>query len=805
MRVIDSTTKVGSLESRWRKRESPPASENKPTNSEFKPRETKSLHDRRGRLDASQIMSAVQGSQPQSNKADNSVEEVAVSKETGTSSSPYSLYSSYKNNQTKNKQRSVVKDFPPKQEVVPEKKEETAKPLKQRFKELALSSEKAVSVDELDATPTPVKMPTLTHKSFDKESPTPEISKLPKQVSVSVVKPADPPIRPSPLLPSQSQRLQFAEFGCDLAPFSEASVVTIAPFSPDLRWTPGDFVTQQTRAPQPNILERAEARVPSVPVSLPIEDKPSAPSPVSSPTEENPFAKHIAERRKSSVSTKEARVLIPLPEVNLAKHELSFGPIKFQELGNKYDKDPYEGEVKKVSHVAGSIPSPPPDMPRPSRIPDPPPDVPEVRTGPDPGKKGKRKMNFRWNLVGKGGASEKRSFWKFDKKVEVPLEIINSFTANPDSTPDRVLTKSTKSTEKKIEVLVMARRTSLGVSLKCLEKFELRDVENNFRALRKILTALDLEVMNEEIIEVLEKGVLTSKFDSELAQIRRAKQEALSIAQSVTLLEEEKFLLSLGEVESLKERISIATFCLRFHEKEEEIAKKLMILMGAATEVRSSPTFKDVLNTLLSIGNAVEHKQAGGFDLEFLQRAESYKDSCHKKDLINHAAFCVIEKNPVSTNLYSDFPNVHDAWRMEIDFVELRLQIQNEQEIWSKCKMNVEKLQLANYDNLSKRLEQLGHKINKFYITLGRMENYYRDLYLYFGYDKYLADSQKLLDFLRILHNFSLAYKTNHERILQIKEKMAQEKRREKTRGKKLPIVSVHCSNRVNISCLFGC
>ena len=502
MRVIDSTTKVGSLESRWRKRESPPASENKPTNSEFKPRETKSLHDRRGRLDASQIMSAVQGSQPQSNKADNSVEEVAVSKETGTSSSPYSLYSSYKNNQTKNKQRSVVKDFPPKQEVVPEKKEETAKPLKQRFKELALSSEKAVSVDELDATPTPVKMPTLTHKSFDKESPTPEISKLPKQVSVSVVKPADPPIRPSPLLPSQSQRLQFAEFGCDLAPFSEASVVTIAPFSPDLRWTPGDFVTQQTRAPQPNILERAEARVPSVPVSLPIEDKPSAPSPVSSPTEENPFAKHIAERRKSSVSTKEARVLIPLPEVNLAKHELSFGPIKFQELGNKYDKDPYEGEVKKVSHVAGSIPSPPPDMPRPSRIPDPPPDVPEVRTGPDPGKKGKRKMNFRWNLVGKGGASEKRSFWKFDKKVEVPLEIINSFTANPDSTPDRVLTKSTKSTEKKIEVLVMARRTSLGVSLKCLEKFELRDVENNFRALRKILTALDLEVMNEEIIEV---------------------------------------------------------------------------------------------------------------------------------------------------------------------------------------------------------------------------------------------------------------------------------------------------------------
>ena len=101
-----------------------------------------------------------------------------------------------------------------------------------------------------------------------------------------------------------------------------------------------------------------------------------------------------------------------LPEVNLAKHGLSFGLDSVQELGNKY-----------WFHS--------PDMPRLSEQP--------LRTGPDPGKKGKRKMNFRWNLVGKGGASEKRSFWKFDKKVEVPLEIINSFTANPDSTPDRVL------------------------------------------------------------------------------------------------------------------------------------------------------------------------------------------------------------------------------------------------------------------------------------------------------------------------------------------------------------------------------
>ena len=503
-RVTDNSTKVGSLESRWKRRESPPASESTSTNSEFKPRETKSLQTR-GRLDVSQIISAVQSSQ--TSTADAPTKETTDCKASDSTSSPYSAYTSFRNNQIKVKQLSTIKDtLPSKQETVSEKREmgttETAKPLRQRFKELALNSEQAVSVDEKVTTSTPVKMPTLTLPSFDKESPTLEISKLPKQ-DYSAAKPADPPaVRPIPPSPSHSKRLQFAEFGCDLAPFSDASAVTIAPFSADLRWTPGDFVTQQTRAPQPNLLDGAEAKVP-VPASLPLQDKPSAPSPVSSPTEDNPFAKQLAERRKSSVAGKEARVLIPLPEVNLAKHELSFGPIKFLELGTKYDKDPYETEVKKVSHVPGSIPPPPPDMPRANRIPDPPPNIPEVQTGPEPGKKGKRKLNFRWNLVGKEPHSERRrSFWKFDKTVEVPIEIIHSFTANPGTTPDRVLTKSAKSVEKRIEVLEVERRTSLGINLKCLEKFKLRDVENNFRGLRKILTALDLEVMNEEIIEV---------------------------------------------------------------------------------------------------------------------------------------------------------------------------------------------------------------------------------------------------------------------------------------------------------------
>ena len=64
-----------------------------------------------------------------------------------------------------------------------------------------------------------------------------------------------------------------------------------------------------------------------------------------------------------------------------------------------------------------------------------------------------------------------------------------------------VVQKAANPVEKKIEVLEMKRRTSLGVNLKSLQRFEMRE-DDNFRNLRKYLGTLDLEVINEEIIDV---------------------------------------------------------------------------------------------------------------------------------------------------------------------------------------------------------------------------------------------------------------------------------------------------------------
>ena len=148
-------------------------------------------------------------------------------------------------------------------------------------------------------------------------------------------------------------------------------------------------------------------------------------SPPSSPTEDTPLARELASRRKSCDLAQKPPALLPLPEVDLAKHELNFGPIEFNALSSRYDKDPYAGEGT-PKHVPGNIPAPPPDLPSANRIPPPPPNIPEAQPG--GGQKRKSGTKFRWNLVGKGDSEKRRCFWKFDKIFEVPQDIINSFT-----------------------------------------------------------------------------------------------------------------------------------------------------------------------------------------------------------------------------------------------------------------------------------------------------------------------------------------------------------------------------------------
>ena len=92
---------------------------------------------------------------------------------------------------------------------------------------------------------------------------------------------------------------------------------------------------------------------------------------------------------------------------------------------------------------------------------------------------------------------------------------------------------------------------------------------------------------------------------------------------------------------------------------EEELAESLMDLKIAIDEVKASRTFKQVMGTLLCIGNTLNGVKVDAFDLEYLSRCVDVKDTKHKTPLLIHMVELVVERFTDSTNLHSDMPHVH--------------------------------------------------------------------------------------------------------------------------------------------------
>lgn len=92
---------------------------------------------------------------------------------------------------------------------------------------------------------------------------------------------------------------------------------------------------------------------------------------------------------------------------------------------------------------------------------------------------------------------------------------------------------------------------------------------------------------------------------------------------------------------------------------EEELAESLMDLKMAIDEVKASRTLKQVVGTLLCIGNTLNGVKVDAFDLEYLSRCVDVKDTRHKTPLLVHMVELVLEKFPESTNLHSEMSHIH--------------------------------------------------------------------------------------------------------------------------------------------------
>lgn len=116
----------------------------------------------------------------------------------------------------------------------------------------------------------------------------------------------------------------------------------------------------------------------------------------------------------------------------------------------------------------------------------------------------------------------------------------------------------------------------------------------------------------------------------------------------------EQFLLTLSSISELPARLMLWAFKLDYENLEKEVAEPLMDLKQGIEALEKNKTFRQILTTLLSIGNFLNGADAKGFQIDYLAKVPEVKDTVHKHSLLHHLCHMVLENHPESSDLYSE-------------------------------------------------------------------------------------------------------------------------------------------------------
>ncbi|RXM99420.1 FH1/FH2 domain-containing protein 3 [Acipenser ruthenus] len=309
-------------------------------------------------------------------------------------------------------------------------------------------------------------------------------------------------------------------------------------------------------------------------------------------------------------------------------------------------------------------------------------------------------------------------------------------------------------------------------------------------------------------------------------------QEAQLASPDIPLGSAEQFLLTLSSISELSARLQLWAFKMDYELTEKEVAEPLQDLKEGMDQLENNKTLRHILSTLLTIGNFLNASNAKGFELSYLEKVPEVKDTVHKQSLLHHTCTIVVEKIPDSTDLYSEIgaitrsaKSVHtvfEKWCFSV-FINVycdrqvsggdqkpEIQTGVSQRVDSMVQVDFEQLQdnlcqmerrcKASWDHLkviakhemkpalkqkmSEFLKDCAERIIILKIVHRRIINRFHAFLLFMGHPSYAIREVNINKFCKIISEFALEYRTTRERVLQQKQKRANHRERNKTRGK---------------------
>ncbi|KAM9852444.1 FH1/FH2 domain-containing protein 3 [Aulostomus maculatus] len=300
------------------------------------------------------------------------------------------------------------------------------------------------------------------------------------------------------------------------------------------------------------------------------------------------------------------------------------------------------------------------------------------------------------------------------------------------------------------------------------------------RTIKTAILNFDEYALNKEGIEKILTMIPTEEEKQKI-------QEAQLVNPDVPLGSAEQFLLTLSSITELSARLQLWAFKMDYELIEKEVAEPLQDLKEGMDQLEKNKTLRYILTTLLAIGNFLNGTNAKGFELGYLEKVPEVKDTVHKQSLLHHACSIVVEKFPDSTDLYSEIGAITRLTKVDFDQLQ-----DNLAQMERRCKASWDHLKViakhemkpALKQKMSDFLKECAERIIILKIVHRRIINRFHAFLLFLGHPVYAIREVSIHRFSKILSEFALEYRTTRERVLQQKQKRANHRERNKTRGK---------------------
>ncbi|XP_030203313.1 FH1/FH2 domain-containing protein 3 isoform X4 [Gadus morhua] len=335
------------------------------------------------------------------------------------------------------------------------------------------------------------------------------------------------------------------------------------------------------------------------------------------------------------------------------------------------------------------------------------------------------------------------------------------------------VTKKTAADGKRQEVIVLDSKRSNAINIGMT-------VLPPPRTIKTAIVNFDEYALNKEGIEKILTMIPTEEEKQRI-------QEAQLANPDVPLGSAEQFLLSLSSISELSARLQLWAFKLDYEATEKEVAEPLQDLKEGMEQLEKNKTLRHILSTLLAIGNFLNGTNAKGFELTYLEKVPEVKDTVHKQSLLHHVCSVVAENFPQSSDLYSEIGAITRSAKVDFDQLQETLT-----QMERRCKASWDHLKVIAKHEMKAQLKQkmsdflkdCAERIIILKIVHRRIINRFHAFLLFLGHPAYSVREISVHRFSKILSEFALEYRTTRDRVLQQKQKRADHRERNKTRGK---------------------